>query len=92
MINFSEMRSRHYKITKHYFHNDVEECSTCLSGEWPCDAIKILDDFEFFIKKMKFNADVINSWIEDYTDSPNIENVNDSVDVEEDETVTSELT
>ena len=37
--------------------------------KWPCDVIIILEEFELFIKKMKFNSEIVDSWIKDYEET-----------------------
>ncbi len=68
MIDFSKIRARHYPNSIHDDNegNGVNECSACKTGVWPCEVIEVLDDFELFIKKIKFNIQIIDSWIDDY--------------------------
>lgn len=66
MINFLEMRKQHYKVVNKILDSEVEECFTCKTEVWPCEVITVLDEFELFIKEVKFNTDIVNSWIKDY--------------------------
>jgi hypothetical protein len=77
MIDFNDIKKRHFLIKRPLFHIDMEEsnidmeeCNECQSGKWPCDTLLVLDEFELFMKKIIFSVEIVNSWIKDYsTDS-----------------------
>lgn len=62
MINFNKIKQQHLKLED---MDGMPYCNKC-TIIWPCEVITILDEFELFIKKMKFNAEVVDSWIKDY--------------------------
>ena len=66
MIDFLEIRKQHYQFSHQMLDTEIKECFTCRTEVWPCGVIIILDEFELFIKKIKFNSDITNSWILDY--------------------------
>jgi hypothetical protein len=62
MIDFNKIKQQHLKLED---MNGMPYCDKC-TIIWPCEVITILDEFEHFIEKIKFNSKVVYSWIKDY--------------------------
>lgn len=91
MIDFSKVKKEHYYFSHYILDKEIKECFKCRSEVWPCEILTIIEEFELFIKKMKFNIEIANSWVNDYNIEENIlnevneiaENINLSTDNKE---------